>query len=313
MVSYITRRFLLLIGVVFGVTVMTFMLIHLAPGDNAEMIAIARYGMENLTADQIEQIRVAEGLDTSIWIQYFHWLSNAIHGDFGRSLVTGNPVLQEIVVRIPATLKLAFVSLVVSLIIAIPAGIISAVKQYSALDYLTMTGALIGASMPNFWLGLLLILLFSVKLGWLPVFGYGSFKYFILPSITLGTGLAAITTRLIRSSMLEVLKQDYIVTARSEGLHEGKIIYHHAIKNAFIPIVTVIGLQLGHLLEGTVVVEYIFAWPGLGKLLVDSIFARDLLMIQACVILFAVFFILINLIVDITYCYLDPRIRYKKE
>jgi len=312
MTVYITRRLGLLVIVALGVTVMTFALMNAAPGDPAEMVAIARYGLENLTAEDVERIRISEGLDAPLWVQYGHWLGHILKGDFGRSLVTGDPVGQEIWGRAPATMLLALASLAVSLLIALPAGVIAAARQNSRLDYLTMTGALLGASMPNFWLALLLILLFAVRLGWLPVFGYGGLRHLVLPAVTLGTGLAAVTTRLTRSSMLEVLRQDYITTARAKGLGEGKIISRHALKNAFIPIVTVVGLQLGHLLEGTVIVESIFGWPGLGKLLVDSIYARDFALIQACVLLFAGIFVLINLAVDILYVYLDPRIRYGK-
>jgi peptide/nickel transport system permease protein len=204
-------------------------------------------------------------------------------------------------------------SLVVSLIIAIPAGVISAEKQHSMIDHITMTSALIGTSIPSFWLGLLLILVFSVKLGWFPVYGYGGLQYIVLPALTLGAGLAGITTRLTRSSMLEVLNQDYVITARSKGLSEKRIIYHHALKNALIPIITVIGIQLGHLLGGTVIVESIFAWPGIGKLLVDSIYVRDFATVQACVLLFAIIFVCINLLVDVLYVFLDPRISYEKE
>lgn len=313
MSAYIIRRLLLLIVVVLGVTMMTFFLIHIAPGDPAELIAIARYGMENLTVEEVERIRISEGLDEPLGVQYLNWLNHTIKGDFGKSLVTGEPVLKEILLRLPATLILSCTSLVISLLIAIPSGIISAAKQYSFVDYLTMSGALLGASIPNFWLGLLLILLFSVMLGWFPVFGYGGVRHIILPSITLGAGMAAITTRLTRSSMLEVLKQDYIITARSKGLFEAWIVGRHALKNAFIPIVTVTGLQLVHLLEGTAIVESIFAWPGIGKLLVDSIFARDFAMVQACVFMFAIILVLVNLVVDIIYIFLNPKIRYEKE
>ncbi len=310
MTSYILRRLALLVIVVFGVTIATFALMHIAPGDPAEMVAIARYGLENLTAEEVENIRISEGLDAPVWIQYFHWGAHIVQGDFGRSLVTGDPVAREIMARAPATLLLALASLLVSLLVALPAGLISAVKQNSPLDSAARIGAMLGASMPNFWLALLLVLLFSVTLGWFPVFGYGTFSHLILPAVTLGAGLAAVTARLTRSSMLEVLQQDYIITARSQGFSERSIIFRHALKNAFIPVVTVIGMQLGHLLEGTVVVESIFAWPGLGKLLVDSIYARDYALIQACVLLFAVFFVVINLLVDILYVILDPRIRY---
>jgi peptide/nickel transport system permease protein len=313
MLKYIARRLALMIVVVLGVTIMTFSIMHLAPGDPAEMIALARYGEDILTQEDIEKIRITEGLDAPVYIQYMRWLKHVIKGDFGASLITGDLVQEEILIRFPTTLKLALAALLVSLLIAVPAGIISAVKQYSPIDYLTMTGALLGVSMPNFWLGLLLILLFSVTLHWLPVCGYGGLRHIALPAITLGTGMAAITTRLTRSSMLEVLKQDYIIAARAKGLREKSIVSDHALKNAFIPVITVVGLQLGHLLEGTVIVETIFAWPGLGKLLVDSIFARDFAMLQGCVLYFAILFVIVNLLVDVSYVYLDPRIRYERE
>jgi len=301
--------------VALGVTIMTFSIMHFAPGDPAEMIAIARYGTEDVSQEEIDWIRAQEGLDAPVHIQYLRWLNHVLHGDLGRSLITGESVLTEFLLRFPATLKLAIASMIVSLLIAIPIGIISATKQYSVTDNVSMIGALIGVSMPNFWLGLLLMLLFSLYLGLLPVCGYGDgdIKHMILPAITLGTGMAAIITRLTRSSMLEVLKQDYITTARAKGLREKVIICKHALKNALIPVVTVIGLQFGWALEGAVIVETIFAWPGVGKLLVDSIFARDFAMIQGCVLFIAVIFVLVNLMVDISYAYLDPRIRYEKE
>ena len=200
--------------------------------------------------------------------------------------------------------------MLISLVISIPVGIISATRQYSAVDNLSMFGALLGVSMPSFWLGLLLILVFSVQLGWLPVFGRGNMSHIILPAITLGTGMAAITTRLVRSSLLEVLKQDYLRTARAKGLSEWVVIGKHGLKNAFIPVITILGLQFAALLEGTVIVEVIFAWPGMGRLLVDAIFARDLPVIQGGVLFSAVIFVVVNLLVDISYAYLDPRIKY---
>ena len=313
MLKYIIRRLAMLVIVVIGVTLVTFTMIHLAPGDPAELMAIARYGLENLSEEDIERIRVAEGLDAPIFIQYLRWLGHTVTGDLGRSLVTADPVQEEILLKLPATFQLALAALVVSLLVAVPAGIISAVKQHSPLDYLTMTGALLGVSMPNFCLGLLLILFFAVKLGWFPVYGYGGLSHMILPAITLGTGMAAITTRLTRSSMLNVLRQDYITAARSKGLSEGQLIFSHALKNSFIPVITIVGLQIGHLLEGTVIVESIFARPGQVQLLVDTIFDRDFSIIQGCALLFAVLFVLINLLVDISYVYLDPQIRYEKE
>jgi peptide/nickel transport system permease protein len=275
------------------------------------VIAIARYGgTESLNSELIEWIRHQEGLDAPIYVQYAKWLKHIIHGNWGRSLITGEPVLDKILTRFPATFQLALVSMIIYLLIAIPIGILSAVKQNSAMDYLCMTGAILGVSMPNFWLALLLILLFSVHMGWLPVCGKGGIEHLILPAITLGMGMAAITTRLTRSSMLEVLRQNYIRTARAKGLSEKLVIGKHAFKNAMIPVVTIVGLQFASLLEGAVIIETIFAWPGIGRLLVDSIFARDFPMIQGCTLFIAMIVVLANLIVDISYAYLDPRVRY---
>ena len=311
MLKFIMKRMLLMFIVMLGVTMMTFLIMHLTPGDPAEMIAMARYGVDDLTQEDIEWVRIQEGLDAPIHIQYLRWLNHALHGDLGCSLTNGEPVLSEILIRFPATIKLAVVSMIIALIIAIPVGIISATRQYSLIDNASMMGAMLGVSMPNFWLGLLFILLFSLYLGWFPVCGYGGFEYIILPALTLGTGMAAITARLMRSNMLEVLGQDYIRTARAKGLGEKVVLSKHALKNALIPIVTVIGMQFGRVLEGAVIVETIFAWPGIGKLLVDSIYARDFAMIQGGVLFVAAIFVTVNLVVDISYTYLDPRIRYE--
>lgn len=300
--------------VILGATMLTFTIMHFAPGDPAEMIATSRYGVEGLSTETIARIRVEEGLDAPVYVQYLKWLNHVLHGDLGRSLVTGKSVSSEFLARFPATLKLALASMIIALLISIPVGIISATKQYSVVDNASMVGALIGVSMPNFWLGLLLMLLFALYLGLLPVCGYGdgSIAYLILPAITLGTGMAALTTRLTRSSMLEVLKQDYITTARAKGLREKVVIWKHAFRNALIPVVTIVGLQFAGLLEGVVIVETIFAWPGVGKLLVDSIFERDFAMMQCGILFIAVIFVLVNLTVDILYALLDPRIRYEK-
>ncbi|MCL0042292.1 ABC transporter permease [Thermodesulfovibrionales bacterium] len=310
MLTYIIRRIGLMVFIMLGVSVITFSMIHLVPGDPAEVIATERYG-EEITAETIEHVRRELGLDQPVYVQYARWLINVLQGDLGYSFRTDRPVLDEILTRLPATLQLALAGMLVALIIAIPVGIVSATRQYSAVDNLSMFGALLGVSMPNFWLGLLLILFFSVHLGWLPVFGHGGIEHLILPAVTLGTGMAAITTRLIRSSMLEVLKADYIRTARAKGLKEKVVIYKHALKNAMIPVVTIVGLQFASLLEGAVIVEVIFAWPGIGRLLVDSIFARDFMLIQGCILFIAAMFVLVNLLVDISYAYLDPKIRYE--
>ncbi|MBC8520723.1 MAG: ABC transporter permease [Methanomicrobia archaeon] len=312
MIRYILKRLLLVFVVVLGVTVVTFSAMHLAPGDPAEMIAVARYG-EDLTQEEIEWVRVTEGLDAPVYVQYLGWLEHVLRLDLGKSLITYEDVLEEILTRIPATLELAISSLILSLLIALPTGIISAIRKNTIVDNACMTGALLGVSMPNFWLGLLLIWLFALSLGLLPSFGYGSIKHLILPTITLGTSMAAITTRLTRSSMLDVLNQDYIVTAKAKGLDERTILLKHALKNAMLPVITFVGLQLGFLLGGAVIVETIFAWPGIGRLLVDSIYARDFALIQGCVLFIAVIFALANLTVDVLYAYLDPRIRYEKK
>lgn len=310
MLIYIIRRLGLMIFILLGVSVITFSMMHLVPGDPAEVIAMERYG-EEITAETIEFVRAEFGLDQPVYLQYFNWLTNVLQGDLGYSFRTDRPVLDEILARLPATLQLALAGMLIALVIAIPVGIISATRQYSAVDNISMFGALLGVSMPNFWLGLLLIMFFSVHLGWLPVFGRGGIEHLILPAITLGTGMAAITTRLIRSSMLEVLGQDYIRTARAKGLKEKVVIYKHALKNAMIPVVTIVGLQFAFLLEGAVIVEVIFAWPGIGRLLVDSIFARDFMLIQGCILFIAAMFVLVNLLVDVSYAYLDPKIRYE--
>lgn len=312
MTGYILKRLLLMFIVILGVTLLAFSLVQLAPGDPAEQIAIARYGIEELTPELIERIREQEGLNAPVYVQYGRWLGHVLQGDLGYSLVDGRPVAEEILYRFPVTLKLALASMVISLLIAIPLGVLSAVKRNSAIDHLSMTGALLGVSMPNFWLALLLILLFSVHLGWLPVCGREGAGSFVLPAITLGTGMAAVITRLTRSNMLDVLGQNYIRTARANGLAEKIVIGREALKNAMIPVVTVAGLQLAALLEGMVIVETIFALPGVGRLLVDAIFNRDFAMIQGCALFTAAVFVVINLLVDISYAYLDPRIRYEK-
>ena len=309
--NYIAKRLLLILVVIFGVTLVSFSAMYLAPGDPAEVIAFARYG-QDLSAEQIEAVREAEGLDAPAYIQYLNWLEHVLHLDFGKSVISSDDILEEILLRLPATAELALASLFLSLIIAIPAGVLSSLKQNSLLDNACVFTSLLGVSIPNFWLGLLLIWFFALTLRMLPSFGYGSLENLVLPALTLGTSMAAVTTRLTRSSMLEVLKQEYIVAARAKGLDERTILIRHALKNALLPVLTFAGMQLGYLLGGTVIVETIFAWPGLGKLLVDSIFARDFALVQGCVLFIAILFSLSNLAVDILYAVLDPRIRYDK-
>jgi peptide/nickel transport system permease protein len=310
MVAYISRRLLAMIIILFFVSILTFSLMHLVPGDPAYIIAERLYGPD-VSGQTVEIVKQELGFDRPVWVRYGRWASRALQGDFGTSHRTGMPVMQEILGRLPATLQLAVAASFLSLLIAIPVAVISARKAYSLVDHASMLGAMVGVSMPNFWLGLLLILVFSVQLGWFPVYGRGGLAHLVLPAVTLGTGMAAVTARLTRSSLLEILKLDYIRTARAKGLKESTVMQKHALKNAFIPVITVMGLQFGALLEGAVVVEVIFAWPGVGRLLVESIFARDFPVIQGCVFIIAVMYIIVNLVVDLSYPLLDPKIRYE--
>lgn len=311
MLKFIFKRIALMFLVILGVTMLTFLIMHSTPGDPAEMIALARHGGESLTPENIERIRVEEGLDSPVHIQYLRWVQHILHGDLGNSLVNGEPVLFEILSKFPATLTLSIASMFLALIIAIPLGVINASEQYSFFDNFTMLGAAFGIAMPNFWFALLLVQLFALKLGWLPVFGAGGLEHLVLPALTLGISMAAVITRFTRSNMLEVLRQDYIRTARAKGMGEKRVIIKHALKNALIPVITIIGLQFGRILEGSVIIETIFAWPGIGNLLVSSIYSRDFAMIQGTVLFLAVVFVLVNLFVDISYTFLDPRIRYE--
>ncbi len=312
MLNYIVKRIILLIPTLLLVSIISFSLLYVIPGDPAETILTGPGGGANPEA--VEEFRIEMGLDKPYHIQYINWLNNILHGNFGYSFRTDQPVLGPILSGFRATLKLAIASMIISLVISIPIGIIAAIKQYSLMDNVSMMGALFGVSMPNFWQGLLLILLFAVYLGWFPVAGYGDhgdLEHLVLPAITLGTSSAAITTRLMRSSMLETINQDYILAARAKGLSERVVIGKHALKNALIPVVTMAGLSFGYLLDGSVVVETIFAWPGIGKLTVDSIYNRDYPMIQGCILFVAIIYMVVNLFVDILYTYLDPRIRYE--
>lgn len=309
--EYIAKRLAMVSIVIAGVTLVAFSAMYLAPGDPAEVIALARYG-EDLSAGQIETLREAEGLDSPVHVQYLIWIGHLLRLDLGKSLVTSEDVLAEILQKLPATAELAIASLLISLLIALPAGILGALRKNTLLDSGCMFVSLVGVSIPNFWLGLLLIWLFALTLHMLPSFGYGSLKHFVLPALTLGTSMAAVTARLTRASLLEVMGQEYIVAARARGLDERTVLFRHALKNALLPVVTFAGMQFGYLLGGAVVVETIFSWPGIGKLLVDSIFARDFSMIQGCVLFIAVLFSLSSLAVDLLYAVLDPRIRYDR-
>lgn len=303
--KYILRRLLMLIPVILGVTFIIFTMMYFTPGDPARIML----GEAAAEADVI-RLRAELGLDDPFLVQFGRYVKDAVvHQDIGRSYTTKRPVLELIMTRFPSTLKLAALGIMVAVIIGIPTGIISATKQYSLFDNVAMVVALLGVSMPNFWQGLMGILIFSVYLGWLPSSGFNTPAHMVLPALTIGTSTAAIITRMTRSSMLEVIRQDYIRTARAKGQVESKVINRHALKNALIPIITVIGLQFGYLLGGAVLTESIFAVPGVGRLMVDSIRSRDFPVVQGGVLFIAVTFSFVNLIVDILYAFVDPRIR----
>lgn len=305
MVRYLIKRLLTIIPILFLVSILIFLFVHLIPGDPARLVA----GPDASLSD-IKLIRKDLGLDKS-WIeQYIHFITNIFQGNLGTSLKTKEPVMHEIGIRFMPTFWLTFWSMIWAVIIGIIIGIISAKKRNKWPDYLGMFSAVSGISLPSFWLGLILIQLFSVKLGWLPTGGLESWKSYILPSLTLGTSVAAVIARFSRSSIMDVLKEDYIRTGRAKGLTEGKVIQRHALKNALIPVVTMTGLQFGFLLGGSVVIETVFSWPGLGRLLIDSVSFRDYPVIQAEMLLFSLEFILINLAVDLLYGFLNPQIRY---
>ncbi len=308
--KFIARRLLLAVPVFIGVTLVTFVLMHIVPGDPVALQMEEKMATIDPTAARL--IRAKWGLDDPAPIQYVKFLRNALRGDLGISYRTDRSVLRSIVERVPATAKLAGAALLIAICIGVSMGVVAALRQNSALDSLSIMLATIGVSMPNFWLGLLLIYLLAVNLRWLPPSGYGpAYPYLIMPAITLGAGLSAVIARLTRSSMLEVIRQDYIRTAKAKGLAQRRIVIRHALRNAAIPIVTVVGVQLSGLLSGAVITERVFSWPGVGRLLVDSIVVRDLPMAQGCVLFIATVFILMNLAVDLSYAWLDPRVKYE--
>jgi peptide/nickel transport system permease protein len=305
MVRYIARRLLALIPILVGVSIIIFVVMRMVPGDPARQAL----GPE-ATGDQVALLHKEWGLDRPLPIQYERWVVRVAHGDFGRSTVSRVPVTTEIRARFPNTLWLTLASLIVSIVLGLATGIISAVRHNTLFDRGSMVVALLGICTPSFWLGLMLMLFFSVKLGWLPSFGKGGLRHLVLPAMTLGVGSAAIIARVTRSSMLEVFSEDFIRTARSKGITERAVIVRHALKNALIPIITILGLEFGGLLAGAVVTETVFSYPGIGLLLINSINNRDFPIVQAALLLFALQFVLVNLIVDVIYARVDPRISY---
>ncbi|MFW5686521.1 MAG: nickel ABC transporter permease [Spirochaetota bacterium] len=301
---YIFRRMVLLIPVMLGVSFLVFTIMFFTPGDPAKILL-----GERAPADEIQALREEMGLNDPFFVQYGRFIFNALQGDLGRSLTTRQPAALELFARFPATMQLAAAAVLVAVLMGIPIGIISATRQYSVFDGASMALALVGVSMPNFWQGIMMVLLFSIVLGWFPSSGYGTLAHLIMPALTIGTSSAATITRMTRSSMLEVVRQDYIRTARAKGLSERVVIMRHALKNALIPIVTVIGLQFGYLLGGAVLTETIFSWPGVGRLMVDAIRQRDYPVVQGGVLLLALTFSVVNLLVDVLYAYIDTRIK----
>lgn len=303
MIQYILRRLVHTLLVLLGVSVFAFGVMFLS-GDPTMVMA-----GESWTEQQVEDFRTQMGFDRPWYIQYLDFLGGAVQGDFGTSLGQQQPTFTLVLERLPATLELATAALFISLSVGVPLGVLAAIKRGSVWDSVLMAGSLLGQSVPVFWLGLLAILIFAVGLGWFPVAGRGGIENLVLPAVTLGLFSTAYVARMTRSSMLEVLGTDYVRTARAKGLRERIVIGRHALRNAMIPLVTIIGLQVGQLLSGAVITETIFAWPGVGRLTIQAIQTKDLPLVQASVTLIATMFVLINLAVDLLYTYLDPRIR----
>ncbi|HKY20911.1 MAG TPA: nickel ABC transporter permease [Vicinamibacterales bacterium] len=304
MLRYLIRRLLLTIPVLLGVATLVFALIHFIPGDPAQ----AMLG-EGASPEDIAQLRQRLGLDRPVLAQYGSFLQGLLRGDLGVSLRNDQPVTQQILERMPATAELAFASMVVAVLFALPLGIIAAVWRGTFIDFGAMTLSLVGISVPNFWLGPLLAIVFAVELGWLPVGGRGTLAHLVLPAVTLGAALAAMLARMTRASLLEELREPYVLAARAKGVSRARAVLHHALRNSLIPIVTILGLQFGVVLTGAVITETIFAWPGVGRLLIQSISFRDYPTVQGCVLLIAVTYVGVNLLTDLTYGFLDPRIR----
>jgi peptide/nickel transport system permease protein len=305
MFKYIMARLAYSVLIVFGAVTIVFSLLYLTGDPVSQLLPIEASPQDR------EALRHDLGFDQPIYVQYVRFLSRALQGDLGESLRYHRPAMSLVLERMPATLQLTVVALVISLVIAIPTGIISAVRRGSLLDSVSVAFALLGQCVPTFWLGLVLIVIFAVALPLLPPSGSGSWEYLILPGFTLGVNSAAIIARLLRSSLLEVLSQDYVRTARAKGLNERSVIFRHALKNAAIPVITIVGLQVGVLLGGAIVIESVFSYPGLGRLILEGISKRDFPIVQASVVLIAMIVASINLLVDLLYGFLDPRIRYE--
>jgi len=318
--NYVLRRILVMIPLVLGISLIAFSIIYLAPGSPAATLL----GPKALDPEALARVNANLGLDKPIYVQYYKWLLSTARGDLGISIgiIPSKPVGELIKGRILPTLELTLSAIILALLVAIPIGVVSAVRQYSAFDHIATIGAFAGISLPNFWLALMLILVFSVELGWLPSSGlidpritsptiFDYLRHLLIPAFVLGTASMAGLTRFVRASMLDVLRQDYITTARAKGLSERKVIYKHALRNALLPLVTILGMSLPGLLSGAVLVETVTGWPGMGRLAVNAVFARDYPVMMALIMIFGVLVIIGNLIADIVYSYVDPRIRYE--
>ncbi len=306
MLAYFTRRLLLTIPVLFGIATLVFALVHLVPGDPA----IAMLG-DGASGEDIAALRTKLGLDEPLLVQYGHYLTGVVHGDLGTSFRLNTPVTRAILATIPRTLQLAIASMLVASIFAIPLGMIAAISKGRWPDQTAMTFAVLGLSLPAFWVGPMLAWGFAVGLGWLPVSGYGRWSHLVLPSLTLGLSLAAILARMTRTSLLDELRELYILAARARGASRVRAVVRHAFRNSLIPIVTIVGLQFGAVLTGSIITETIFAWPGVGRLLITAINTRDYPLVQGCILWIAVIYVGVNLITDLMYGWLDPRIRYE--
>ncbi|NLM61717.1 MAG: ABC transporter permease [Clostridiales bacterium] len=294
-----------MIPVIIAMTLIVFMIFYFAPGD-----PVSRIAGPNVSPEVYESIRQKYGLDQPFIVQYYRFVKSVVQGDLGISILQDRPVIEMIRERLPVTLEIGLLGFLITFLIAIPAGVMAAVKKNTIVDYLCMSGSLLGIAIPTFWFGMLLLYFFAYKLRWFPISGAGTIKHLILPSFAIGLTNAAITARMVRSSMLEVLKQDFVRTARSKGLYEKTVVYSHALKNAMIPIISLMGLRLGWIIGGSVALEIIFSIPGIGRLMVDSILARDYPVVQGAMIVLTSSIILANILADILYSVVDPRIRY---
>src|SRR5262245_7958487 len=307
MTQYLVQRLILVVPVVLGVSIAVFLMLHLLPGDPAlAMLA----GQSGITPADVDRVRRQLGLDQPLPAQYFNYIGRVLHGDFGESVHSHRPVLEMIAEQAGSTIQLALAAMILAVTMGMVLGTISALRQNTWVDTLSMLVALFGVSMPSFWFGLILIYIFSLRLGWFPVTGEGGWQRLVLPAVALGMDFSAITARLVRANLLEVLRQEYILTARSKGIRDRVVVTRHALRNAMIPVLTIIGLQLGNLLGGAVVIETVFAREGIGRLAVTAILSKDFPLVQGIVLVAAVVYVSINLLIDLSYAMLDPRIRY---